>query len=43
MYPNPKEQQGKLALLGLSGAVGNILGLVLAGICMCVFGPCLCS
>ncbi|WVQ98675.1 hypothetical protein IAU59_005806 [Kwoniella sp. CBS 9459] len=34
MFPEPKEQQAKLALLGLAGAVGNVLGLVLAGICM---------
>ncbi|WVR05124.1 hypothetical protein IAU60_002136 [Kwoniella sp. DSM 27419] len=34
MYPEPVEQQGKLALLGLAGAIGNVLGLVLAGICM---------
>ncbi|WVW83145.1 hypothetical protein I302_105163 [Kwoniella bestiolae CBS 10118] len=34
MFPEPKEQQGKLALLGMAGAVGNVLGLVLAGICM---------
>ncbi|WVQ71581.1 hypothetical protein IAR50_001121 [Cryptococcus sp. DSM 104548] len=34
MYPDPKEQQAKLALLSLSGAIGNVLGLVLAGICM---------
>lgn len=32
MFPNPKEQQAKLALLGLAGAIGNILGLVLAGV-----------
>ncbi|OCF54174.1 efflux protein EncT [Kwoniella mangroviensis CBS 10435] len=34
MFPEPKEQQGKLALLGMAGAIGNVLGLVLAGICM---------
>ncbi|ODO03412.1 efflux protein EncT [Cryptococcus wingfieldii CBS 7118] len=34
MFPDPAEQQAKLALLGMSGAVGNVLGLVLAGVCM---------
>ena len=34
MFPNPAEQQKKLALLGLSGAIGNVLGLVLAGLTM---------
>ncbi|WWC90079.1 uncharacterized protein L201_005012 [Kwoniella dendrophila CBS 6074] len=34
MFPDPTEQQAKLALLGMAGAVGNVLGLVLAGICM---------
>ncbi|WRT67097.1 uncharacterized protein IL334_004063 [Kwoniella shivajii] len=34
MFPEPAEQQAKLALLGIAGAVGNVLGLVLAGICM---------
>ncbi|WVQ78044.1 hypothetical protein IAT38_000125 [Cryptococcus sp. DSM 104549] len=34
MYPEPVQQQAKLALLGLAGAVGNVLGLVLVGICM---------
>ncbi|KAL8283968.1 hypothetical protein RQP46_005081 [Phenoliferia psychrophenolica] len=34
MYPNLAEQRGKLALLGVSGAVGNVLGLVLAGVLM---------
>lgn len=34
MFPDPKIQQGKLAFLGLSGAAGNVLGLVLAGLCM---------
>nr|XP_019013488.1 efflux protein EncT [Kwoniella pini CBS 10737]OCF52269.1 efflux protein EncT [Kwoniella pini CBS 10737] len=34
MFPEPAEQQGKLALLGMAGAIGNVLGLVLAGICM---------
>ncbi|KAK4693046.1 hypothetical protein P7C70_g9008, partial [Phenoliferia sp. Uapishka_3] len=34
MFPNSQERQGKLALIGLAGAVGNILGLVVAGICM---------
>ncbi|RSH87263.1 hypothetical protein EHS25_003172 [Saitozyma podzolica] len=34
MFPNPKEQQAKLALLGMSGAIGNVLGLVLAGLTM---------
>ncbi|KAK8869869.1 hypothetical protein IAR55_000437 [Kwoniella newhampshirensis] len=34
MFPKPEEQQAKLALLGLAGAVGNVLGLVLAGVCM---------
>jgi MFS family permease len=34
MFPNPKEQQAKLALLGLAGAAGNVLGLVLAGLAM---------
>ncbi|WVQ78052.1 hypothetical protein IAT38_000133 [Cryptococcus sp. DSM 104549] len=34
MFPDPEEQQAKLALLGLAGAIGNVLGLVLAGVCM---------
>ena len=34
MYPDPVEKQAKLSLLGLSGAIGNILGLVIAGLCM---------
>ncbi|KAK4687340.1 hypothetical protein P7C73_g2775, partial [Tremellales sp. Uapishka_1] len=34
MFPNPEEQEKKLALLGMAGAIGNVLGLVLAGICM---------
>ncbi|OWZ51699.1 hypothetical protein C351_03567 [Cryptococcus neoformans c8] len=34
MFPEADEQQKKLALLSLSGAIGNVLGLVLAGICM---------
>ncbi|WVQ71602.1 hypothetical protein IAR50_001142 [Cryptococcus sp. DSM 104548] len=34
MFPEPTEQQAKLALLGMSGAIGNVLGLVLAGLCM---------
>lgn len=27
MYPEPEEQKKKLALLGISGAIGNVLGL----------------
>ena len=34
MFPEPAEQQKKLGLLGLAGASGNVLGLVLAGLCM---------
>jgi MFS family permease len=34
MFPDPKEQQAKLALLGMAGAIGNVLGLVLAGVVM---------
>ena len=34
MFPEPKEQQAKLSLLGLAGASGNVLGLVIAGLCM---------
>ncbi|WVQ78053.1 hypothetical protein IAT38_000134 [Cryptococcus sp. DSM 104549] len=34
MFPDPEEQQRKLALLGLAGAIGNVLGLVIAGVCM---------
>ncbi|WWD15856.1 hypothetical protein CI109_100280 [Kwoniella shandongensis] len=34
MFPKHEEQQAKLSLLGLAGAVGNVLGLVLAGVCM---------
>ncbi|WVQ71582.1 hypothetical protein IAR50_001122 [Cryptococcus sp. DSM 104548] len=34
MFPNHEEQQAKLALLAMTGAIGNVLGLVLAGICM---------
>ncbi|ORY32785.1 major facilitator superfamily domain-containing protein [Naematelia encephala] len=39
MFPDPVEQQGKLALLGLSGASGNVLGLVLAGLTMLASYP----
>ncbi|ODN84729.1 hypothetical protein L202_00613 [Cryptococcus amylolentus CBS 6039] len=34
LFPDHKEQQAKLALLAMTGAIGNVLGLVLAGICM---------
>lgn len=34
MFPDPEEKEKKLALLGLAGALGNVLGLVLAGITM---------
>ncbi|WVQ99577.1 hypothetical protein IAU59_006713 [Kwoniella sp. CBS 9459] len=34
MFPNPAEQQKKLAMLSLAGGLGNVLGLVLAGLCM---------
>ena len=34
MFPDPKVQQGKLSLVGLSAVLGNVLGLVLAGLCM---------
>ncbi|KAL8292461.1 hypothetical protein RQP46_001073 [Phenoliferia psychrophenolica] len=34
MYSDSKEREGKLGLLGLAGATGNIIGLVIAGICM---------
>ncbi|WVQ76083.1 hypothetical protein IAR50_005722 [Cryptococcus sp. DSM 104548] len=34
MYPEPKEQASKLALLGLAAGLGNVFGLVLAGLCM---------
>lgn len=34
MYPESTEQAAKLALLGLAGGLGNVFGLVLAGLCM---------
>ncbi|ORX36582.1 major facilitator superfamily domain-containing protein [Kockovaella imperatae] len=34
MFPEPNQQQQKLGMLGLAGASGNVLGLVLAGLCM---------
>lgn len=34
MFPNPQEKEKKLALLGMAGALGNVLGLVLAGLTM---------
>ncbi|TYJ53578.1 hypothetical protein B9479_005783 [Cryptococcus floricola] len=34
MYPEPKQQASKLALLGLAAGLGNVFGLVLAGLCM---------
>ena len=34
MFPDPVIQQKKLAMLGLAGALGNVLGLLLAGVCM---------
>ncbi|WWD03085.1 hypothetical protein V865_001131 [Kwoniella europaea PYCC6329] len=34
MFPTPEEQQKKLALMSLAGGLGNVLGLVLAGLCM---------
>ncbi|TYJ54109.1 hypothetical protein B9479_005205 [Cryptococcus floricola] len=34
MFPEPKEQANKLALLGLAGGLGNVFGLVIAGLCM---------
>lgn len=43
MYPDPVQQQAKLALFGVSGALGNVLGLVIAGLFMVscdFFGPC---
>ncbi|KAL1410473.1 hypothetical protein Q8F55_004484 [Vanrija albida] len=34
MFPHPLERRKKIALLGLAGALGNVLGLVLAGLTM---------
>jgi hypothetical protein len=34
MFPDPVIQQKKLAMLGLAGALGNVLGLLLAGVAM---------
>lgn len=34
MFPHPLERRKKISLLGLAGGVGNVLGLVLAGITM---------
>ncbi|KAL1411547.1 hypothetical protein Q8F55_002509 [Vanrija albida] len=34
MFPDAEEQPKKLALLGIAGALGNVLGLVLAGLTM---------
>jgi hypothetical protein len=34
MYPDPKEAQAKLSLLAMSGGLGNVLGLLFAGLCM---------
>lgn len=34
MFPDPVIQQKKLAVLGLAGALGNVLGLLLAGVAM---------
>lgn len=34
MFPDPVIQQKKLSVLGLAGALGNVLGLLLAGVCM---------
>ena len=34
MFPEPAEQQAKLAMLGMAGAIGNVLGLLLAGATM---------
>ena len=34
MFPDPVEQKAKLALLSLAGAAGNVLGLLIAGVCM---------
>ncbi|AFR92418.2 efflux protein EncT [Cryptococcus neoformans var. grubii H99] len=34
MYPESTQQAAKLAILGLAGGLGNVFGLVLAGLCM---------
>ncbi|KAL1407889.1 hypothetical protein Q8F55_007325 [Vanrija albida] len=34
MFPDPAEQRKKLAFLGIAAALGNVLGLVLAGLTM---------
>ncbi|EIW70400.1 hypothetical protein TREMEDRAFT_28441 [Tremella mesenterica DSM 1558] len=34
MFPDPEIQKQKLGLLGLSGAIGNVLGLIIAAACM---------
>ncbi|TYJ53579.1 hypothetical protein B9479_005784 [Cryptococcus floricola] len=34
MYPETKEQASRLSLLGLAAGLGNVFGLVLAGLCM---------
>jgi MFS family permease len=34
MFPDHAEQQKKLALLGIAGGLGNVLGLLIAGVAM---------
>ncbi|TYJ53179.1 hypothetical protein B9479_006207 [Cryptococcus floricola] len=34
MYPNLAEQAPKLAILSIAGGVGNVIGFILAGVCM---------
>ncbi|WVQ70534.1 hypothetical protein IAR50_000053 [Cryptococcus sp. DSM 104548] len=34
MYPNLDEQAPKLAILSIAGGIGNVIGFILAGLCM---------
>jgi len=34
MFPDPEIKRKKLAIIGLSAAFGNVLGLVLGALCM---------
>jgi hypothetical protein len=34
MFPDPVIQQKRLPVLGLAGALGNVLGLLLVGVAM---------
>ncbi|KAL7421600.1 hypothetical protein Q5752_003369 [Cryptotrichosporon argae] len=34
MFPDPAEREKKLALLSMAGGIGNVLGLLIAAVCM---------